>query len=98
MDSLLAVRAQASSYRLVGPLSLVEEVMSEGDEGPERAHEGVHKVLLRLVPSELAPCETRRTDSALYLPHLGQVRKPQEAPTSSNNTYSNVKTMRYSCN
>ena len=55
VDSLLALRAEDGSYRVVVPPSLVEEVIDEAHQGPGTAHEGVQKVLRRLLPSYYWP-------------------------------------------
>ena len=53
--SILALRAADGSYRVVIPPSLVEEVIDEAQQGPGTAHEGVQKVLRRLLPSYYWP-------------------------------------------
>ena len=55
MDSLLALRAEDGSYRVVVPPLLVEEVIDEAHQGPWTAHEVVQKVLRRLLPSYYWP-------------------------------------------
>ena len=51
VDSLLALRAEDGSYRVVVPPSLVQEVIDEAHQSPGTSHQGVQNDLRRLLPS-----------------------------------------------
>ena len=50
VNSLLSLKAEGGSYLLIGPSSLVQEVIDEEHQGPATAYEGVHMVVLLLLP------------------------------------------------
>ena len=70
-DTLLALLAVDGSHMVVVPPLLVEEVIAEAHQDPGTAHEGVQKVVRRLLASNYwPPNDGRRTAHPLFFPQL----------------------------